>query len=624
MSDITLDKFLSDVWGEEEGTVYLATKQSEEVFKVTTPLNWPLAKDLILGAITQMNANWDTYYSPGIFKLGTTTKHKKNGWRAKALWLDIDGYKDGVSGPQAVLSQLAEVGWLPMPTYQLQTSDSASGHFYWILDKYYPAEIISDLNRRLAYFLGGDTACWDISHVMRPPFTHNHKEQHKVDGVSPRVTIKHYNEGDVNPDIFLKLPPVKEQLKDTLIDGLVLGTLPTMEDIKMKYPWDESHIEAFHRGKDHFWDEEKQDWIGRGNAMMYLAYFGAEIGMSDEALYVTLMDADTRWGKFATRTDRQTRIVEMITKVRNKYPSSVFTTIQAETMVKPVYSLKEFLASEFKFNWIYQDVIAEQSINFISARPGTGKSRFILQLARSLALGRDFLNWKIVDNTPRKTMIFSLEMGAPVLKKFITNMTNESTSEEIDLMDNNFLVVPAGEPLAIATPEGEQFFQMVLKEHQPEVVIIDAMGSLDFEELSEKTSKKIMNTLKKYLNSHGITFYMVHHNKKADAASINKPPTLNDFYGNTYAATDAASIMALWKNPTSSVELTELHTLKSRLGVEPKPIVLDSHSHFMFSIASGEEPTNAKATATRSKGTSAEPREPAKGEKSNFSFSFSG
>lgn len=596
MTDVTTEQFLSDVWGPEDNTVYIATKQSEGNFKVSSPVIWPAHKELILGATIQSNANWDTYYTPGTFQPGTTAKEKEFGLRAKCLWVDIDGYKDTMTNVATALQMLIEIGWLPMPTYRVSTSPQGE-HWYWILEDYADAATVNDLNRRLVYFLNGDKACWDISHVMRPPNTHNHKDEYKVDGRSPEVMITHYTGDFHSVGIFDKLPKVKE----ALVEGIELGqNLPSLEDVMMKYQWTKDARETFHREKEHFWDESKNDYVGRGNAMVNLGYCAAEVGMPDEAIYTVLLDADERWGKFKDRANRTKQLANIIVRVRTKYPSSTFTKYVSseESVMKPYYTFKDFMAAEFKFNWIYQNVIAEQSINFISARPGAGKSRFILQLSRSLALGKDFLGWKIVGK-PRKVLVLSLEMGAPMLKKFMGHIEEESTEEEVNLFSDNFVVVPAGEPLAIATPEGEQFFNMVMGEVKPDVVMIDAMGSLDFEELSEKTSKKIMNTLKGYLNSHNVTFYVVHHNKKADAASINKPPTLNDFYGNTYAATDAANITALWKNPASSVELTELHTLKSRIGVEPVPIVLDSHSNFMFSIAGEETPYVARDTSRR-------------------------
>jgi hypothetical protein len=88
-----LEQFLDSVWGPEQGTVFLATKQNADLFKVGKPLLWPDIKESILSFIPAANVNWDTYFTPGIFTLDATSKHKDNGWRAKALWVDIDGYK---------------------------------------------------------------------------------------------------------------------------------------------------------------------------------------------------------------------------------------------------------------------------------------------------------------------------------------------------------------------------------------------------------------------------------------------------------------------------------------------------------------------------------------------------
>jgi hypothetical protein len=588
-----LEKFLTDIWGSEQGTVFLATKQNAELFKVGKPLLWPDIKESILSFIPAANANWDTYFTPGIFTLDATSKHKDNGWRAKALWVDIDGYKDGQSSVEAAVKFLNELGWIPQPTYRIQTSHSGE-HWYWILDDYLPAAQVNDYNRRLAYFLKADTACWDISHVMRPPFTHNHKDVHKQDGVSPAVTIAYFSEEHYNASIFEKLPKVKEQVNELIS----FGDIPDVKDVVMKYPWDKNHIELFGRDKDHFWDEGKQDYVDRGNAMVRLAYFGAEVGMSDEALYAILSDVDSRWGKFKDRHDRQIRLAEIITKVRVKYPHALIVEYtDTADEIRADYGFFDFLASEFKFNWIYENVIPENTINFISARPGVGKSRFIMQLCMMLSLGRPFLNWKLIGEK-RKVLFFSLEMGGPILKQFGLSLASTLRLSDVEKtqVNENFIVIPRGEALPISTVEGSAFFRQMIDKHKPDVVFIDAMGSLDHDELSEKVSKKVMTELKQYLNTHNCTFYIVHHNKKTDAASINKPPTLNDFYGNTYGATDAASVLSLWQNPQKPVTQVELHTLKSRVGVSPRPLVLDHRSAFTFSILEHEDEINEQGT----------------------------
>jgi hypothetical protein len=46
---------------------------------------------------------------------------------------------------------------------------------YWLLDDAQPAARVEALNRRLAYALAGDAGCADISRILRPPGTLNHK-----------------------------------------------------------------------------------------------------------------------------------------------------------------------------------------------------------------------------------------------------------------------------------------------------------------------------------------------------------------------------------------------------------------------------------------------------------------
>jgi hypothetical protein len=589
MKNEELTTFLTHIWGTEQGTVFLASKQVEaELWRVGSPQIWPDAKEFIIRGIVATNALKDVYFTPGIAALDATTKERASMWRIKSLWLDLDGYKGSQTAPETALKLLKEAG-LPLPTYRIQTSSEAAQHWYWVLEDYIPASEGEALNRRLAYFLGGDTACWDASHVMRPPFTHNHKpDRQQEDGSAPAVSIIDFTAEVHTASRFESIPQVKEQIREEL----ELGEIPDINTVLMRYPWDREYTELFKRDQTHFWNEEAKDFQSRGMAMVKLAYFCAEIGMSDEAIYAVMLDVDDRWGKFKDRRDRHSRLAEIVTKARTKYPSALITQIQetSGTEEKHVYGFLEFLNTEFQFNWIYEDFLGENTINFITARPGVGKSRFTLQLASHLALGREFLGWKLV-GPPRRVVFLSLEMGKPVIKKFMESLVASSdfTNDELTHLDEYFKIVPAGEAFPFTSPQGQGFMEMVFSEYKPDVIFIDAMGSLTYEDLNEKLAKEIMNELKRHLNKHDCSFYIVHHNRKETKGEGNKPPTLDDFYGNTYGATDAASVLALWKNPLGSADHVELHTLKSRLGITEKPVVLHAKKAFTYSVVKDDE-----------------------------------
>ena len=577
--------FLGHIWGPRESAKFLATKQKpvtgqedERLFKIGPAIQWPSQKNIIEQAILAGNASGvDMYYAVSSFKLGAQTKDKSTAEVACVLWIDIDGYKDGQSSIEAALQKIKDEGLIPLPTYRLSSSVHGQ-HWYWVLDDYYTPDIIEDLNRRLAYYLEADRACWNIDRVLRPPFTHNHKYDDK-----PAIDIVSFNAQHYNPDQFSQLPTVREQVKEILN----FGEIPSVDEVKARYPWDHKHLEVFNNDKKFFWNPDAEggrgDYQHRGDAMQRIAYFGAEVGMSDEAIFALIVDMDNRWEKFKDRPDRTRRLVDFLLKARSKYPSSVFKVEfkQTQEEVRRIYGFKSLLESSVEFKWLMQDLITETSINFITAVPGVGKSRLALQLGMTFATGTDFLSWKNVGGQ-KKVAFLSLEMGHAMLKHFVQQLAKQYPNADLDMLEEKFIMVPQGEPLELASPDGYNFFKHVLETEKPDVMIIDAMGSLSREDLSAKEGKEINNRLKAAMNEYGTTFVLIHHNRKPNALTADKPPTLADFYGNTYGATDAASIIGLWRPPNSSHH--ELHTLKSRAEKESKPLSLDGQSRFTFSV----------------------------------------
>ncbi|USL89118.1 DNA primase/helicase [Arthrobacter phage Casserole] len=567
--------FLSHMWGKEESKVYLSLKPEPDVFINSSPLGWPSEAEKIVGNIFAYDAQGkDVYFSPATYVDKPTGKNKESAKQSRILVVDLDGYKDGQSAPEAALLALEAAG-LPQPTYRIQSSQKAAEHWYWILDNYYLPKEVENVNRQLAYFLNADKACWNIDHVFRPPFTHNHKPLRKnSDGSAPGVTIAYFNREAFSLERFSSLPPIKEQIKDIIR----FGNIPPIEDVMAKYHWDNTHLEIFKNDKP----------LDRSNSMVRLSYFCAEVGMSDEAMYAVINDVDIRWQKFVGRHDREKQIADIINKARVKYPSDLFEveTTTTEVMRPVVFGINDFLKAEFKFDWIFENLIPKSSINALASRPGVGKSRITLQLARSLATGTDFLGYKNCMGGPIKTMFISLEMGGPVLMYFIESLVGESDMnlEEVNEM---FRLVPQGEAMSLTTPDGIQFFDYLIEEEKPEFVIIDAMSSLAFEDLNEKVSKAIMTKLKQTLNKHNVTFLLLHHNKKANEMGKDKPPTLDDFYGNTFGTTDLATVMALWKPPGQ--KYTEFHAMKTRIGASPKPLILNGVDQFTFKIESEQE-----------------------------------
>ncbi len=312
-----------------------------------------------------------------------------------------------------------------------------------------------------------------------------------------------------------------------------------------------------------------------------MACFAAEAGMPDEAIYAVINDLDIRIKKFVGRADRERRLAELIAKARVKWPYEQMIKVhQTKEDIKMVYTANELLRSEFKIEWLVPDVLVAKTINFISAESGIGKSRLSMQLAKAMATGTQFLKWPI----PRriKVMYLSLEMAGDMLKHFLESLLQ--SKEMDDEQSNNFMLVPVGKAIDVSSPEGLAYLEMFVKEYKPEVLMIDAMGKLAFDELGETQAKAINNQMNYLIQEYGVTILMIHHNRKPDLTG-KKRPGLGDVYGNQYVVTDAATVMTMFM-PENQAHV-ELIFVKSRASMANDSIVMNGKKGFSFVIREG-------------------------------------
>lgn len=568
----SLDRFLEDIWG-TGGRVFLAYKRSPSLFEVPTSKQWPADREKVVNFLLSVSARKkDGYFAPPIYrdellpdsegKYGKTTE---NVLHSHCLWADFDGNaKEGLA--------LLTLHKLPHPSYRLQTSKDGHEHWYWLLDAPAPTEQFEPLNQKLTYLLNADKTGWDAAQVLRPPFTSNFKPIYKK---PLPVDIIDYREGRYSIEVFGELPSVNKSIRENIKE---YTNLPSITDILAKYKWDSRHLDIF---------KNPPDVKGsRDETIMRLAYFCAEVGMTDEAMYVIIDDITKRLNKFVGRRDRERRLAEFITNARMKHPYGEMSEESTEEDIQQVYTINELLRAEWKLDWLVENLIPQGTINFISAESGIGKSRLSLQLQMAMAMQTKFLEWEM--HREVKTMYLSLEMDRYMLKHFSESLTGNKEQDEA--VAERMLLVPVGNPISLTSEEGTRYIENLLKTHNPDILFIDALGSLSFAELSEVEGKAIMTVLKKLIKEYGTTFFLIHHNRKGDKASRNTPPTLSDVYGNQYLVTDAALVLTLWAPDNAGH--TELITLKSRARMADKPLILDGTHGFKFIFKEHKEDDN--------------------------------
>lgn len=368
----------------------------------------------------------------------------------------------------------------------------------------------------------------------------------------------------VNLSDFDGVPSVKEQVAASIS----IDTLPSIAQVKALATWKPDVLKLV--------DSSREEITDRSAALSRIAYFGAELGWSDEQIVSVLMDADDRWEKYTGRRDRFSRLLDFVNRARQKYgyqSASEFTLgglmpkkgpadSPVETELPTVYGYEDFLNADFHIDWMLEGLFAVGGLGLVTGYPGVGKTQFCLQIAHHLALGYDkFLQWNNADG-PKKVMFLSLEMGANPLHLFMSTIA--PTYEDRQSLQRNFMVVPLGSPIPLDTKEGQAFLNNLLDEYMPDVLFIDSLQKILSTELSdEQAVKQLVHYLSTARQKYKTSICLIHHNRKKSNDAQKKDVELSDVYGSIYITTDADFVLSLrLTNP----QRVSVDMLKNRLG----------------------------------------------------------
>jgi predicted ATP-dependent serine protease len=299
------------------------------------------------------------------------------------------------------------------------------------------------------------------------------------------------------------------------------------------------------------------------------------MGWADEQIATVLYDADDRWGKYKFRRDRERRITDFINRARQKHGYNSLENVDLTRMIqsanqtapvmgesKLIYGYQDFVDAEFKIEWILSGLLAQGGFGLITGYPGTGKTQFSIALGAHMALGnKKFLTWDNVAGK-KKVLFLSLEMSAAPLNLFMG--TIGKAYDDKNTLNRNFLVAPFGTPINLDTPEGQIFFDQIMNDHMPDILVIDSLQKISSKELTdEQAVKNLIHYLSVVRAKYSCAMLMIHHNRKKPNDGQKKGVELSDVYGSTYITTDVDFVVSL---KTVEGNLLQVDTLKNRLG----------------------------------------------------------
>lgn len=559
-----LGQFFDILYGDIKGTVYtvFAAPQSTEKLKSTSKrewnqnfYEWPTQREQIISDCFRQAASYDVYIAPALFK--SADAHKENVLGANVYWVEFDG---------TVPTDLAGV---PEPTVRVKSSVDGHEHWYWRSREFIgECVLLERANRSLAYAFGADSSGWDANQVLRAPGTFNHKRLSKVEVLSVSETIVNHSTFDE-----LSHPPRLEPAP-------VPDNIPPVEDVIAKYKFTDEVFNLFKEGDS-----------DRSNGLMRLGYYLAEMQLPNEAILSVLLNADTRWGKFADRSDRLVRLMEIVTVARTKWP--VKSERQLVDLV--VYGFRSLINTDVHVEWMIDGWLEKSGYMLLTGPSGVGKTQLALQAAAHISLGRELVGLPV---RAGRIGVLSLEMGLVQLKLFLEKQAHDYSDAELDHLDKNVLLLPLGEPLYLNDEKEAERVGNLADQYKLDGLIIDSMGSAASGELAtEKTAKELMDWNDRFRKQTGIFTWFIHHHRKAQSDN-SKPDSIDDIFGSQYLTRRATTVACLW--PTKSPNQLELSCLKLRLDERPSPFHIVRGKNLNFTKYSGH--TNVPTTLLNQKG----------------------
>jgi hypothetical protein len=383
--------FLDIVWGRTRGRGYVDLPTRVNGHWNTCTVEWPdqdRTAQVQIESALEMNS--DLYFSVAKFK--ENRRNEDVAMPTPWLWADLD---DITPWRCIDLGVCPTIAWESSPDrYQA----------LWLLDRHLPGWLQTQLNHALSRYVGADIGGWDITQVLRPPGTYNHKyaEPWQVeliwhDGldytVKRMVSILKSGAGLVLRGRDTRAPAHRAQG-----DGNV--PLPAFSDLPPR-------ARRLLRAEDAVVGE-------RSDRLWELMRLLCEQGLNEDQIFALAWDSV--WNKWSSRRDGATRLrreVRKALRAQERKDLVVVTStngkvdhnrlgIEEEASAAPWVDYDRFMGMQLDAPpWLIENVWTAHSHGIIGGEPKTAKSLIATAMAISVASGKPFLGeFPVVSSGP--------------------------------------------------------------------------------------------------------------------------------------------------------------------------------------------------------------------------------
>lgn len=275
-----------------KGYICLATITRGEAYKEQF-FGWPDQLSDMLEYVDRFRPTHNVYFCPQILK--APRRVKENVLICTTAWADLDKCE-----PSMVLVK---------PTVTIESSPYRY-QAYWIFEVPQKPDVAEDISKRIAYhhvFQGADKSGWDLTQLLRVPFTYNLKYDEEVP-----VKVLDVNRSKYRPSDFDKYPPI---VKGHALDTPLPEELPTASGAEII----QSYADSIQPQVDFLFSAQPDtDW---SKSLWFLQLSCFEAGMKAEEVFVVARDAACN--KYKRDNKGEEKLWEEVVRAQHKYKEQV-------------------------------------------------------------------------------------------------------------------------------------------------------------------------------------------------------------------------------------------------------------------------------------------------------------
>lgn len=363
--------------------------------------------------------------------------------------------------------------------------------------------------------------------------------------------------------------------------------LPETIDLLLSNPWSSEAMRLIKYGPvDAYDDEGNLDTLAEKRAFQQLATECKSVNLTNTHAYAMMLGMARKWGVELTEDSDQFFLETISRAVALPSGTELVDTTGGElfdgigedglNVIRgtKLYGFLDLVNADFKVNWIMEGLLTEMGVFAFAGPSGVGKTQLVIRWCMALALGGDFLGFKVNDGRPRRILFLSMEMIDPEVRDFYAKMRATLTEEQQKLLQENFIVWPTGTPLYLNDPVDRAEYVKLMELVKPDGVIIDSWSQAVKGSLQDDTVTReafgFINVLRKNTKAF---FGIINHTKKSQKDSL--PNTMDGIFGSFAFAAALSGAIVVWCPDKKKPNDLELHFVKSRFAPNPgEPLMI--------------------------------------------------